>query len=248
MRSLSKDGSANETMILKTLDNRRFKDLSEKWQRHMKRMFKDIKDDDLIYVNYYEFKDAKPDLEIIVNKRRIFLSIKSGHAPAMHYENTHTFMPFLRSLGVPERIIKIIYFYHYGYVLGGKEYKKAYTRDEILEHFPNLIKEVNEYFASHDEIITEIIYRSIIRGRLKRDLVDYFYYGNAARGYLLSLSDIMRLIIEIPNDLTKTLCFKQLTYVAVSRDKDNPRRHDMKVHWPALCRYFYDENFMKRYG
>ena len=52
MRSQSKSGSVNESMILLALNNHRFKDLSDKWKRHMKRMFKDIKDDDLIRVNY----------------------------------------------------------------------------------------------------------------------------------------------------------------------------------------------------
>ena len=67
MRSNAKSGSVNESMILIALNNHYFKNLSDKWKRHVKRMFKDIKDDDLIKVNYYSIKNAKPDLEIIVN-------------------------------------------------------------------------------------------------------------------------------------------------------------------------------------
>ena len=48
MRFHAKDGSMNESMILIALNNHHFKDLSDKWKRHISRMFKEIKDDDLI--------------------------------------------------------------------------------------------------------------------------------------------------------------------------------------------------------
>ncbi len=112
MRSNAKSGSVNESMILIALNNHYFKNLSDKWKRHVKRMFKDIKDGDLIKVNYYSIKNAKPDLEIIVNNRKILLSVKSGHAPTMHQEPIKTFFDFLRGLEVPKRIIDTIAFYH----------------------------------------------------------------------------------------------------------------------------------------
>ena len=143
MRSQSKSGSVNESMILLALNNHHFRDLSEKWKRHMKRMFKDIKDDDLIRVNYYEIKNAKPDLEILVNNRKILLSVKSGHAPTMHQEHIKTFFEFLRGLDVPESIIEIIAFYHYGYFLN--QHRGILTREQIVSYYPEKIKEVNVY-------------------------------------------------------------------------------------------------------
>lgn len=248
MRSNSKDGSLNETMILLTLDKHQYKNLSPKWKRHMKRMFKNIQDDDYIKVRYYEYKDAKPDLEIIVNKRKILLSVKSGHSPTMHSEPVKTFFDFLRSLDVPERIIKIISFYHYGYSLKKGVIDHVLTREEILEKYPKHIKEVNDYFNSHEEIVREIIYRSIIRGRLKRDLIDYFYYGSATKGFLLSISDIVKLIIDNSNELCESICFKQLTYVSCARNLDSPKAHHLKINWPILSKYFFDNDFMKRFG
>ena len=248
MRSYSKDGSVNETMILNTLNNRVFKNLSDKWKRHMKKMFKDIDDNDYIRAQYHEFKDAKPDIEIIVGNKKVLLSIKSGHAPAVHQESVPTFYKFLRSLSVPEDIIDILAFYHYGYMKDPYRYTPRYTREEIIVKYPELIQKVNSYFDSHPEIVTEIAYRAVIRGRLKRDLIDYLYYGNAARGFLLSTGEIQRLIVNTPNQINQTICFKQLTYVSVSRDPNSPNRHKLRIHWPILCKYFYDEEFMKRYG
>lgn len=246
MRSHSKSGSVNESMILLALNNHHFGDLSDKWKRHMKRMFKDVKDDDLIRVNYYEIKNAKPDLEIMVNTRRVLLSVKSGHAPTMHQEHIKTFFEFLRGLAVPENIIDIIAFYHYGYLLD--KHQRILTREEIVKFYPEKIKMVNDYFNSNEDVMRELVYRSIIRGRVKGDLIDYFYYGNSARGFLLSVNDIFKLIINEENKYYETLTFKQLTYVACSRDKNNPNRHSIKINWPVLCKYFYDEKFMKKYG
>lgn len=248
MRFNSKDGSLNETMILTTLDKHHFKDLNPKWQRHLKRMFKEIKDDDLIKVNYYEYKDTKPDLEIIVNNRKVLLSVKSGHAPTMHYEPIKTFFDFLRQLNVPERIIKIISFYHYGYSLKKGVTNHILSREEIITKYSKEIKEVNDYFANHDDIVGEIIYRCIIRGRLKRDLIDYFYYGSVVKGFLLSTSDIIKLIINGKNESCESICFKQLTYVSCARKIDNPRRHHLKINWPILCIWYYDDKFMNRFG
>ena len=181
-----------------------------------------------------------------MNNRKILLSVKSGHAPTMHQEHIKTFFEFLRGLDVPESIIEIIAFYHYGYFLN--QHRGILTREQIVCYYPEKIKEVNDYFNNHEDIIRELIYRSIIRGRVKGDLIDYFYYGNSARGFLLSVSDIVKLIIGGENSYYETLTFKQLTYVACSRDRNNPKRHYVKINWPVLCKYFYDDDFMKKYG
>lgn len=248
MRQNSKDGSINETMILTSIDKHKYKDLDDNWKRHIKRMFKDIKDDDLIRAHYYEFKDAKPDIEIIANNRKILLSIKSGHSPCMHYEPIYTFFEFLRKNDVPPRIIKIMAFYHYGYSIDKRVSDHILTRKEILEKYPKEIKEANDYFATHSGLIREIIYRAILRGRLDRDPIDYFYYGNASKGFLLSVTDIIRLITNSDLNNDQTLSFKQLTYVSCARNPKSEKRHHLKINWPILCKWFYDPEFMKKYG
>jgi len=249
MRNFAKDGEYNENTIISLLDKHYYKDLADNWKRHMKRMFPRIKDEDMIYAHKYEYKDAKPDIVIDVNNKRIMLSIKSGHAPVMHYESVYTFYQFLRSLGVPQRIMDIISFYHYGYKMNTGKYFATLTREEILRRYPEEIKEVNDYFDRNDAIVTQIMHRAIVRGRIeKRDLIDFFYYGNPAKGFLLSLGDIYHLIIDSKNNTTETLCFKQLTYVVAARDPLDSRHHNLKIHWPILCKYFYDEEFMKKFG
>lgn len=248
MRSNSKDGSYNETAILCALNNHYVKDLDIKWQRHIKRMFKNVIGDDYVIARYHIDKQAKPDIEIIINNTKKCLSIKSGSIPTMHTEPVKTFYNFLREYHVPERIIRIISFYHYGYSLKSKKYSDPLSKEEIIEKYPTYIKEVNNYFNNHQEIVREIIYRSVIRGRLKGELIDYFYYGNSAKGFLLSTSDINNLIINNKNEDCSSICFNALVYAPGARDINSNKHHKMKITWPILCLYFYDEEFMKKYG
>ena len=119
---------------------------------------------------------------------------------------------------------------------------------QIAAANPKYVKEVNEFFSSHEDILREIIYRTIIRGRLKRDLIDYFYYGNPAKGFLLSAKDIDRLITKEKTALNKTVAFKSLTYVGYGRSEDKEKRQELMIHWPILCKWFYDKGFMIMYG
>ena len=189
----------------------------------------------------------KPDIEITCKNRKVLLSIKSGHAPEVHSEHTYSFYDFLRGLDVPERIIKIISFYHFGCTFKRRD-EKSYTREQIINKYSRYIKEVNDYFNNHDEIVREIIYRCIIRGRTKRDVIDYFYYGNSAKGFLLSYSDIYKLISSDIREFNETIHFKSLTYGAGSRKLDSDRRYVLKIRWPKLCIWYYDTGFMHRYG
>lgn len=247
MKSQNNDGINNETMILLALNNRHYKDLSTKWKRHIKRMFKHIEDGDLVKAYYYEHKDAKPDLVISVNDKKIFLSIKSGRSSTMHSESINTFFDFLSGLNVPSDVKEYIYLYHYGYFYYGDK-SKPLTRDELIKEFPEIIYSVNSYFSNNNDILQEIIYRAIIRGRFKYDLVDYLYYGNVAKGYLLSVTDIIKLILNTPNWMCQSICFNTLVYVSNARNIDNERRHSFKINWPILSKWFYDDEFLKRYG
>jgi len=177
------DGSANETMILNTLDKHYFRDLSDKWKRHLKKMFNGISDGDYIHCMHYAWPDAKPDLVIMVGGHKVFLSVKSGRNPTMHEEPTRTFYKFLETYDIPPRIINIIKFYHYGYTKVKDHYTRVFTRDEIIEKYGKYIKEVNEYFENNKDIVQEIIYRSIIKGRLQRDLIIIFIMGMPQKGF-----------------------------------------------------------------
>ena len=248
MRNHAKDGAYNETSILNALNKHYFKDLSANWKRHMERMFKDIKDNDYITCTYHLDKLGKPDIDIIVNKRKVLLSIKSGNHPSMHSEPLRTFFEFLRSFDVPERIISIIAFYHYGYSLKKRIADSPLTREEIISKYSKYIKEVNNYFAEHQELVREMIYRSIIRGRLKGDLIDYFYYGNVAKGLLFSTYDVINLIMNDKNRECQSICFNALVYGPCSRVGSKEKRHKMKISWPILSHYYYDDSFIKKFG
>ena len=183
-----------------------------------------------------------------MNKRKVLLSIKSGNHPSIHSEPLRTFFEFFRSFDVPERIISIIAFYHYGYSLKKRIADSPLTREEIISKYSKYIKEVNNYFAEHQELVREMIYRSIIRGRLKGDLIDYFYYGNVAKGLLFSTYDVINLIMNDKNRECQSICFNALVYGPCTRVGSKEKRHKMKISWPILSHYYYDDSFIKKFG
>ena len=241
-------GSINKESIIKTLDQHYFKDLDKKWKYHLQTMFGDIKDNDLIRVRYYDNRHAKPDIVISACNRSVNVTIKTGHAPSIHNESITTFITFLKNINIPDNIISIIKFYHYGVSSSVHTNGTIYNREEILDKYPHLINEASNYFSTHKEKVKKIIYRSIIRGKTHSEPIDYFYYGNVYKGFLLSKYDILDFITSDNNSTCKSLHFCQLVYQPCSRDISKKGRHSMKISWPILCLKFYDEKFNKRYG
>ena len=238
-----KAGSDNEIMILTAINKHQFKDLDEKWKAHIKKMFKNIKDEDTIYAYFYPDKHAKPDIVVRVGHKKVMLSIKSGHAPVVHQEETKTFLYFLHENGVPDRIISILYFYIKGKTKNVSNNGKPFTREELIERYGNYFKEANEYFITHKEISRQIIYRSIFQGIRNSDSIDYLYYGNSARGFLLSMNDVMKEILSDKNMESNVPHFYALTIQAMTRNENSSKHIYMKILWPVLCVKFYDEEF-----
>ena len=121
--------------------------------------------------------------------------------------------------------------------------EKPLTREEIINKYSEYIKEVNTYFYEHQEIVNEIIYRSVIRGRLNGDLIDYFYYGNSAKGLLFSTHNIIELIMNDKNKECESICFNALVYGPCERKVTGAKHHSIKISWPILCHYFYDNYY-----
>ena len=106
-------GKQNEIDILSALTGKKFKDLEENWQKHVRKMFPSIKEEDVIHAFFYQDGYAKPDIVVSVNEKSKLLSVKSGKNPSCHLESFEEFSMFLANLGVPQRIIKIIHFFKF---------------------------------------------------------------------------------------------------------------------------------------
>ncbi len=245
-----KSGKANELDIISALNGYYFKDLNPMWQHYVKRIFPKITDNDTIRAYLYWDNRAKPDMVLICNQVRKFVSIKSGHNPTCHHETLSSFITFLRKNKIPERYIRIILFYHYGRSDKLSNNGQSFTRKEIIDQYGDYLADLNNYLETRTDITEKLIYRTIIRGlRPNVDLVDFFYYGSVNNGFLLSRQDVYN---EIINDNDKdprgAPHFGGLLYQARTRQDDNPERSCVRIMWPILCLNFYNKEFLKKYS
>lgn len=243
------NGKQNEIDIMCAFSGVQYEFLTDKWKKHMKKMFPDIQDKDVIHTYFYDDSKAKPDIVIRVNNKSVLVSIKSGHNPSCHLEVFSDFQDFLIKQGVPRRILKIISFYQFGESEKLSNNGVPFSREEIQTQFKQYIQEVNNYFLNNPELVKKIIYRSLIRGvRRYTKPIDFFYYGNARQGFLLSVDDIYNEIINDPYIECRAIHFFALVYQPDGRRLDRDRRLFVRIKWPILSRRFYEEDFLEKYS
>lgn len=110
MRNQALNGLNNETEIINFLNCKKFKELNDKWKKHIVAMFPFVKDDDVVYARKFPDHQAKPDAIIKVRNTVQYLSIKSGRNPSVHQEDFFSFRRFLKSIGVDDSVLRTIYF------------------------------------------------------------------------------------------------------------------------------------------
>ena len=244
-----KNGKDNEIAIIQSLSGLTYQELSEKWKKHVKKMFPEIKEQDKITAYFYRDAFAKPDIVVTVNDRSVYISIKSGKNPSCHHENFSDFSYFLIKQGVPDRIIRILSFYQFGRSDKLSNNGVAFTKEEIQTKFKPYVLEASEYFLKHPQIVRKIIHRSLIRGtRYYGDEVDFFYYGNSERGFILSREEVYNEILKDEFIDSKTLHFYALVFQPDGRKEDRPNHLFIRIKWPVLSLRFYDEEFLQKYS
>lgn len=239
MLSNRKYGLKNETDIITYLDGKRYDELDEKWKKHIKRMFSFVEDDDVVHAKHYEDSRGKPDAVISVRHTNQYVSIKTGRNSSMHQEKFVTFKNFLKSKGVSDRTLRIIYLYHYGETDKINNNGRPFTKEELEEKFSEYFLEASKELDKV-EIIESVIRRCIIKGGTqKRYAITYLYYGTLETGYLLSVEDIYRIILNYREHGKCSIHFGSLNYQPQQRDRRDDDYNDVRIKWPLLALLFY---------
>lgn len=221
------------------LDGKKFSELSDKWKKHLKRMFPGINDDTVIHCSKHENYFAKGDIDIRIKGFKKIISLKNGKNACMHRERATWFFDFLKSLGVSYKTIRFVNFYHFGAnnFYGHKD--KPLTKEEIAAQFSDEILKANKEL-NQEKVVNAVIERSVIKGRQEERLnIDYFYYGNIEKGILLSIDQIYESIKSRKVLSNSWIQFGQLVYQAGGRSRENNGYLETTIHWPVLSKLFY---------
>ena len=238
MKKQAVNGLLNETEIINHLNCMTFQELDSKWQKHIKTMFPFITDNDIIYARKFPDHQAKPDAILKVRNTCQYLSIKSGRNPSVHQEDFFAFQNFMKKLGIPSKILRIIYFFHFGQTKKTSNNGVPFTKDELEAKYGKYFEIASKYL-DQVEIIKAIINRTIIKGaNMKRTGLTYLYYGNVDKGFLLSKEDIYSLVLNYRDNKT-SIHFGGLNYQPGGRKRTTVDYRYVRIKWPILSPMFY---------
>lgn len=234
------NGLQNELDIVNVLDGKTYKELPEFWQAKMRQLYRIISDDDKIEC-YKCVHDQKSDISIKVGTYKWNISIKSGGYVSVHEERISTFVGFLRSLGINEKLLDTLKLYHYGdgTLDGTGDVHK--DLDTIKKEMCNEIEAFNKA-VNEPEILYRIIMRFICCGTpIQRSYVTHIYYGNHEDGMMLNAKTIVEYICSGYASNLTSIHFGPFIYTPGYRglenfDKNNVRRYYIKIKWPSLIR------------
>jgi hypothetical protein len=236
------NGLLNEKEIVNELFGKRFCQLSPFWQDTVKKIFPDVRDEQIIIARYIpNFVGCKTDFELQVGSECVNISVKSGKWPSIHQERINYFLDFLKEESISQETINFIAFYLYadGTVDGSGDEK--ISTEEIKLLYMDRIQKANVELNNID-FIKKMLYRALIKGRKEtRKEIDYLYYGDFVSGYLISKEQIMN---SIPYKNTSNYkCLHCGPLIFINKDKQlNRMRNPEDYHYLQLKRptLFYD--------
>lgn len=229
----------NEFNFIHYFNNKKFNQLSEKWKKHLKRIFPSINNDSVIYCSKHENYSAKGDIDLRIKGDKKIISLKNGKNPTMHKERFTWLYHDLKNLGLSSQTLNVLTLYQFGECKSYGHIEKPLSREEIILKYSPLIKKANEEL-NREEVLDMIIERSIVKGRKEyRQSIDYLYYGNLEKGILISTDQIYKSIKSRKSLSSNWIHFGQLVFQPAARSREKNNYLDSAIHWPVLGKLFY---------
>lgn len=172
------DSLKYEFEFIHYFNNKQFKELSDKWKKHLKRIFPDIKEDTTIYCSKHENYYAKGDIDIRIKGGKMIISLKNGKNACMHKERFTWLYHSLKELGISRSTLSILTLYQFGECQAFGHIEKPLSKEEIVAKYSDMLYKANKELNS-EAIVDMIIKRAVIVGRKEhRQQIDYLYDGN----------------------------------------------------------------------
>lgn len=213
-------GFINEENFAKKLDNKKFKELDSDFKNMLKSIFKNIKEDDNVECwksKYFE----KADIKVKINNEIKGISIKTGKYCSMHQESAESFYPFLRRIGVDEKIIKSIEKF-----LIGKIDEQRVDAITYIFHNYSEVKEIREELNKY-YIKINLILRFIFQGTEKQKYgCDLIIHGTPENFVWATKDEVLEYLINYKNNHEIYLKFSALNLKSYDR---NLRNNELKI-------------------
>lgn len=229
----------HEFEFIHYLNNKKFSELSNKWRKHIKRIFPDVNEESIVHCCKHENYFAKGDIDIRIKSIKKIISLKSGSNACMHRERFRVLYHYLKDLGVSDFALSVLTLYQFGECRTFGHTEKPLTKEEIVNQYSELLLKANREL-NNEKIINAMIDRAVIKGSKEyRQKIDYFYYGNLEKGLLISVDQIYESIKSRKELASSWLHFGQLVFQPGARKRENDDYLESTIRWPVLGKLFY---------
>ena len=140
--------------------------------------------------------NKKPDLELVLNKKSYFLSIKKGSGNSVHQEKLDTFIPYLqKEFNVNPEIVKYIklFIWSDGTIDGSGQISDRMSIRQMAKKY-NLEKNIVQTFFEINK--KKLIRRFMQYGRNEQQVgATHVYYGEVDSGCLKSIDQVIDYLV-----------------------------------------------------
>lgn len=238
-------GLENEKAIIAALDGREVGSLNKSLKSLILCLFPDSEG---ILSCQKGYPHEKPDLVIRLGDKTKYVSLKSGRSISVHEESLSTLIPFFRSLGIPEHILKTIVYFHYGDGTLDGSGPTRFTSNDLRRVCNSYFKEAASYLAAR-RFVVPFFERFVFRGiDPNGHEVDAIYYGDEHKGVFASKEEILKSVSRNPYRHTGTINLGPLNYQPAVRNfygygEEEKRRNEAEIKWRGLA---YDLGDIRR--
>lgn len=191
-------GNKNELMIVKALNNKKFKDLNLNMKNFIRYIAKNENielDNEYIIKSIYEKNNKlKQDLYVVLENRTFGISVKMGKGNSTHQEKCEDFIDFILKHfnDVDQQLCDDIRFFAWcdgtlngtgPVIMGYDENNKPrvisrLNKDEFINKYPMIVKRIQDFLIKHEE---DLLKHYLLVGN-HDSKVDYIYHGTIENG------------------------------------------------------------------
>lgn len=181
---------------------------------------------------------VKPDICIIHNGIKKYISVKKGSGNSVHQESIEVFFPFLKSI-LDNTSLNHLKKFHFGDDTLDDTGKIRYNATECKTRYAKEVSALN-LKLSEWHILSEFLNRFLFIGNAGNLVVDFVYHGNIDSGLWASHDEIIN-YVKNTNFPLKAIHFGPLTYQVWGRDEKRTavhpdRRYVMQIKWGSLTK------------
>lgn len=249
------NGKEYERLFVEAINNKRVCQVPQGFRENLDRMYKRLKDDDVIKAGLVD-GCQKPDFYVSINGIRKNVSLKTGFATQVGGISLKEFITFMRSKGVSEDTLKTIVLLHF---CDGTFNNTGPVRYDVMDFrmkFKGRIKKANKELNHDKSFVKDFVYTVVFKGFYKGNIAaDYLYFGSHEFGFCCNFKQICKLIDDKRWAKTENLHIGPIQFRPVARYtgmkvRDDSKRWGVRFYWPGLegeirrvgiqYRYHYD--------